>query len=197
MKPIASNTQRVCTRLTRKPFATDETANTNKKLAPTNPNSRGESGSGRGQMTPQQIEGGDVCDNEQRYVDERDRVGGAKLPRQRRKPDLVAVIIVDDDVDCSHKIEGDNQRPKDRTYPHREKRQHGQQSGCEVTVGGECGESGGQIGADDARNDEDESEEAEAVQSGDGALRFDPVHCLEPRPDISAKPNQPPNVPQH
>jgi hypothetical protein len=43
MKPIASNTQRVCTRLTRKPVATDETANSKKKLEPTNPNWRGPS----------------------------------------------------------------------------------------------------------------------------------------------------------
>src|SRR6266436_1686641 len=45
MKPIASSTQRVCTRLTRKPVATDETANSEKKLEPTNPNWRGPSSS--------------------------------------------------------------------------------------------------------------------------------------------------------
>ena len=88
----------------------------------------------------------------------------------------MAVVIVDDDVGRPHEIEGDDEQPKQRTYPHREQRQHGQHPGCEVAIGGERGEAGGQIGADDAGNDEDEPEEAEAVQSGDGALRFDPVH---------------------
>jgi len=37
MKPIASNTQRVCTRLTRKPVATDETAKSKKKAVPLKP----------------------------------------------------------------------------------------------------------------------------------------------------------------
>jgi len=41
MPPPGTNTQRVCTRLTRKPIATAESANSRKKLEPTGPNSRG------------------------------------------------------------------------------------------------------------------------------------------------------------
>src|SRR5262249_40513123 len=40
-RPIASNTHRVGTRLTRNPVATDDTANSRKKLEPTKPNWRG------------------------------------------------------------------------------------------------------------------------------------------------------------
>src|SRR6266568_1344178 len=58
-------------------------------------------------------------------------------------------------------------------------------------VGGEHGEVGGQIGAYDARKDEDEPEEAEAVQSSDGALRCDPVHRPEPRQTVCAEAKQP------
>ncbi len=71
---------------------------------------------------------------------------------------------------------------------------HCQHSGCEVAVGGERSEAGGQIGADDAWKDEDEPEEAEAVQSGDGTLRLDPVHRLEPGPNIRAEAKQPRDV---
>ena len=44
-QPIASSTQRVGTRLTRTPVATDENANSKKKLEPINPNWRGLSSS--------------------------------------------------------------------------------------------------------------------------------------------------------
>ena len=81
------------------------------------------------------------------------------------------MIIVHNDVDCASEIEGDNEQPKEWTYPHSEERQYGQQSGREVAVGGECGEGRWQI-ADDAWKDEDESEEAKAVQGSDGALGF-------------------------
>ena len=70
------------------------------------------------------------------------------------------------------------------TYPHREKRQNGQHPSCKVAVSGERCEASRQIGADDAGKDEDEPEEAEAVQGSNGALRFDPVHRLEPGPDV-------------
>ncbi len=80
------------------------------------------------------------------------------------------MIIVDDDVDCSYEIEGDAQQPKDPWYPCREKCQHSQQPGCEVTVRSEGGKFGWQIGADDAGNEEDEPEEAEAVQSSYGRV---------------------------
>ena len=45
--------------------------------------------------------------------------------------------------------------------------------GRKVAVGGERGEAGGQMWPDDAWKDKDEPEEAEAVQSGDGAVRFE------------------------
>ena len=61
-------------------------------------------------------------------------------------------------------------------------------------VGGERGEAGGQIGADDAWKNEDQPEEAEAVQSRDGALRFKPVHRLEPGQDVHAEAKQPRDI---
>src|SRR6266849_932576 len=116
-----------------------------------------------GPRTHQQIERGAVRDHQQGHVDDRDRVCGSQLPRQRRKVDLDGVVIIEDDVGRPHEIEGDDERPKERTYPYREKRQHGQHPGCEVAIGGEGGEASRQIGADDAGKDEDEPEEAEAV----------------------------------
>ena len=89
-----------------------------------------------------------------------------------------------------HEIEGDDEKPKERAYPCREKRQNGQHSGREVTVGGESGEAGGQIGADDARKDKDQPEEAKAVQCGDGALGIEPVHRLEPGQNVRAEAEQ-------
>jgi hypothetical protein len=129
--------------------------------------SRNSSNQRRSRFTPasrthQKIECGDVRDHQQRYVDDRDRVGGAQPLRVRRKADLDGVVIVDDEVDRPHEIEGDDEQPEQRAYPHREKRQHGQHPGCEVAPGGEHGETGGQIGAYDARKDEDEPEKAEA-----------------------------------
>src|SRR5260370_27341485 len=50
------------------------------------------------------------------------------------------------------------------------------------------------MGADDARKDGDEPEEAETVQGGDGALRFDPVHRFEPGQDVHAEAKQPRDV---
>ncbi len=72
--------------------------------------------------------------------------------------------------------------------------QHGQHSGDEVTIGGELREARWQIGTDDARKDEDEPEEAEAVQRSDGALRVDPVHRLEPGQDVHADAKQPRDI---
>src|SRR5215471_10508074 len=112
------------------------------------------------------------------------------------KVELGGVIIVADEVDQPHDIKGDNEQPEERTYPHGEKRQHGQKASREVAVGRECGETRGQI-ADDAWKDEDESEEPEAVQSGNGALCFDVVHRPEPRPDIYAEAQQPSDVPEN
>ena len=71
-------------------------------------------------------------------------------PASAGRPTWIAVVVVDDDVDRPDEIEGDDEQPKQRTYPDREKRQHGQHPGCEVAVGGEGGEAGRQIGADDA-----------------------------------------------
>src|SRR5262249_16517072 len=69
-----------------------------------------------------------------------------------------------------------------------------QQPRREVAVGGETREAGGQVGADDAGNEEDEPEEAEAVQRRDGALRLHRVHRLEPRPEVRAEGEQPRHV---
>jgi len=57
-------------------------------------------------------------------------------------------------------------------------------------VGGERGEAGRQIGADDAWKDKDKPEEAEAVKSGDGALRIDSIHHLEPGEDVGTEAKQ-------
>src|SRR6266849_2421516 len=136
--------------------------------------------SGLGLRTYQKIECADVRDHQQRYVDDRYRVGGTQPLRVRRKADLDGVIIVDDEVDRPYEIEGDDEQPEKRAYPHREKRQHGQHSGREVAIGSEGGEAGRQVGTYNTRKDEDEPEEAEAVQSSDSALRCDPVHRLKP-----------------
>src|SRR6516162_2447695 len=147
-----------------------------------------------GQRTHQQIECDDVRDNQYGHVDDWDRVGGAQFPRQWSKADLNAVIVVDNDVDGAHDIESDDKQPKKRTYSYGQKRQHGQHSGREVTVSSEDGEVGRQIGADDTWKDEDEPEEAEAVQSGDEALCFDLVHRLEPGQHIHTDEKQPRDV---
>ena len=65
-----------------------------------------------GLTTRQQIECCDVRDHQQRHIDDRDRVRGAQFPCQRRKAELAAVIIVDDDVGCSCEIEGYDEDPK-------------------------------------------------------------------------------------
>src|SRR5215471_19383535 len=109
------------------------------------------------------------------------------------KVELGGVIIVDDEVDYPHDIEGDNEQPEERTYPHGEKRHHSQKASREVAVGSECGETRGKI-ADDAWKDEDESEEPEAVESGNSALCFDVVHRPESWPDIYAEAQQPSEV---
>ena len=113
-------------------------------------------------------------------------------PRRKAGPD--GVVVVDEDVGRSHEIEGDDEEPEERTYPYREKRQNGQHPGCEVAVGGERGEAGGQIGADDAGKDKDEPEEAKAVQRSDDAVCFEPVHRPEPGQNVSAETKQPRDI---
>jgi hypothetical protein len=88
------------------------------------------------------------------------------------------------------------QQPKEWANPHREKRQDGQKPGCQVAKGGERGEISRQIGADNAWKDKDKPEEAEAVQSGDGAVRIDPVPRLELRQDVHAEAKQPRDIAQ-
>jgi hypothetical protein len=48
--------------------------------------------------TRQKIKGDEMPDHQQRHVDDRDRVRGAQLPRQRRKADPDGVVIVEDEV---------------------------------------------------------------------------------------------------
>ena len=104
------------------------------------------------------------------------------------------MVIVEDQVDKPREIEGDDEQPKQRTDPDREQRQHGQHAGCKIPVGGEHGEACGQIGADHARKDEDEPEEAEAVQRSDRTLCFEMVHRFEPGPDVHAEAKQPRDI---
>ena len=112
------------------------------------------------------------------------------------KVQLDGVVIVADEVGRPHDIEGDDEQPKERPYPDSQKRQDGKQPGREVTVSGEVGETGRQI-AGNARKDEDQPEEAKAVQGSDSALRFDPVHRLESWPDVHTEAEQPHDITQH
>jgi hypothetical protein len=45
-----------------------------------------------------------VRDHQHGHIDDRDHIGRAQFTRERRKADLVAMIIVDDDVGCSDEI---------------------------------------------------------------------------------------------
>ena len=103
------------------------------------------------------------------------------------------MVIVDDDVGCAHDIEGDDERPKQRTYPCGEKRKHSQHSGGEVTVRGERSESNGQRPYD-ARKDKDEPEESKTVQCSDCTLGIVSIHGLKPGPDVDAKAKQPRDI---
>jgi hypothetical protein len=71
-----------------------------------------------GLRTQQQIECDDVRDHQHGHVDDRDRIRGAQLPRQRRKANLGGVVIVADEVNRPNEIEGDDEKPEERTYPY-------------------------------------------------------------------------------
>ena len=102
-------------------------------------------------------------DHQQRHVDDRNRIGGTELSWHHIKASLNGVEVVDDDVRCPREIECDNEKPEERAYPCGEKRRNGQHSSGEVTVGGKRCEAGGHIRAHDARKDENEPKESEAV----------------------------------
>jgi hypothetical protein len=142
------------------------------------------------QRTQHQIERSDVRDHQERHIDDRDPVQGAELTCDGGNIEPDGVVVIREEVDDAHDIERDDKCPEQRTCPHREKRQHGQESRREVAIGGDDGEILRQI-ADDSRKDEDEPEEAKAVQRGDGALRLNAVHRPEPRPYVGAKTQQP------
>ncbi len=129
----------------------------------------------------QQIESEGMRDHQDRHVDDRDSVGCAQLPGKRWKADLDCVVVIEGDVRYSYKIEGDDERPKERTNPCCEERQKSQHSSCEVPVGGKSSKAGRQIGAYDAWKDKDESEKAEAVYSTDDTVCFESVHRPELR----------------
>jgi hypothetical protein len=69
-----------------------------------------------------------------------------------------------------------------------------QHAGREVTIGSEHREARGQIGADDAWKEEDEPEEAEAVQRSNGALCFHRVHRFEPGQRVHGNAKQPGDI---
>src|SRR5260370_3598001 len=107
-------------------------------------------------------------------------MGGDNFLRQRGKADLDCVVIVEDEVDHPHEIEGDDEKPEERTYSYREKRQDGEHPSCQVPVGGERGEaSGGQIRGDGGREEKDEPERTEAGQRSKSAVRRE----QDPRPE--------------
>ena len=90
-------------------------------------------------------------DHQHGHVNNWDCVRGAQLPCHRGKADLDGVVIVEDEIDHPHEIEGHREQPKERTYSYREKRKDRKQPGCQVPVSSERGEaSDGQIRADDA-----------------------------------------------
>src|SRR5215469_10904389 len=104
------------------------------------------------------------------YVDH--TVSTRRIAVRKSLPLNAAIVRMNREID---EIEGDDEQPKDRTYPHSEKCQDGEKPRREIAIGGERGEALWQI-ADDTRKDEDESEETEAVQGRDRTLCFDSVH---------------------
>jgi len=59
-----------------------------------------------------------VRNHQQWHVENRDDVGGGQPPTGvRRKADLDRVVIGEDEIARPHEIEGDDGRPKERTYP--------------------------------------------------------------------------------
>jgi DNA-binding transcriptional LysR family regulator len=52
----------------------------------------------------QKIESGEVRDHQQRHVNDRDRVRGAQLPRQRRQAAWDGVVVVEDEIGRAHDI---------------------------------------------------------------------------------------------
>lgn len=52
-------------------------------------------------------------DHQQGHVDDRDHVCGAQLSRHCGKADPDSVVIVEDEVDHSHEIEGNHEQPKE------------------------------------------------------------------------------------
>src|SRR6185437_870498 len=69
--------------------------------------------------TRQPIERQNMGNHQDRHVEDRDRVDGAQLSRERGQVDLGGMVIVDEDVGCTHDIEGNDKRPEQRTYPYR------------------------------------------------------------------------------
>src|SRR5262249_50845543 len=119
--------------------------------------------------TQQPIEGCDVRDHEQRNIEDWDGVRRAQLSGHRRQANADGMVIVENEINGPDDIEGDDEEPKNRPYPGREKGQDGQQSGSQVPIGREGSEASGKV-ANDAWKNKDKSEEAKAVQSGDGSV---------------------------
>jgi hypothetical protein len=59
------------------------------------------------------------------------------LPCHRGEDNLVAVVVVDDDIRRANHIERDDEQREERTYPYCKKRQECQYPGYEVAVGAE------------------------------------------------------------
>ena len=101
------------------------------------------------------IEGDDVRNHQHWNVDDGDEIGCAQLARHVRKADSNGVVVVDEDVGRAHKVVGDDEQPEQRASPYAKKCQNGEHAGCEITVGGECGERSGKICPNDTGKDED------------------------------------------
>src|SRR5690348_16360379 len=56
-----------------------------------------------------QTERGNVSDHQDGYIDDRDYIGCAQLARQFREVQLDAMEVVNKDVGCSHRIEGNHE----------------------------------------------------------------------------------------
>src|SRR6185369_5475891 len=99
-----------------------------------------------------------------------------------------------DNVGRPDHVERDEEKAKERAQSEREQRKDSEQARREIPVGGKRPEAIRQARPDHSWKDEDKPKEAKAVQRRDCPLRIVRIHPLEPRPDVSAKAEQPRNI---
>jgi len=144
--------------------------------------------------TQQEVKRNDVSDHEHGHVDDRYEVCNAELAGYCRDASPDRMVIIEDEIDHSHQIEGRDEQPKEWTYPYGKKRQDSEYAGRQVPVGGECGEADRQIRTCNAGQYKDQPEKAETVQGSNGALGFDLIHRPKPWEKVRAKAKQPRDI---